>query len=197
MERRTVVRLVLSVAAVAVAVAVGFYLERRRESTPVPTGFKPHGDCGVETASGKMPDLYLPGILELGAPFTIEKNWYNCHPPKDGEVVALKVAQNLPPVYRVIRGVPGDHFAVERDSTGKRWNLRVNGDVIQDHDGALYFFGGTAPPTLQLYVEPRGGVLREGEVIVLATRSPGNMDSAALGVMSTLDLIGRVSPQNH
>ena len=55
-----------------------------------------------------------------------------------------------------------------------------------------YFFGAETPPTLSLYVQSSGGVLRSGDVIILSTLPPGDSDSGVFGVASIVDLLGKV-----
>jgi type IV secretory pathway protease TraF len=152
------------------------------------------GPCPGETRSGVMPDVYLRGILEKGAPFRVTLNWYACRALERGDLVYYRFSRSHAPVVKVARAVPGDRFRVVRDPGRKAWNLEIDGELVES-GGQPYFFGtDAAPPPLALFEKSRGGRLGEKEAIVLSAFPPGDTDSGTVGVVSTDDLIGKVEP---
>jgi signal peptidase I len=165
----------------------------RGKGRPPETG----GGCAEKREVFTMDDDELPGVLALGEGFDADLNWYSCHAPQRGETVLFRIAKELPPKVKVVRAVEGDRFDVKPDAAKEHWHLVVNGEIVPDYQGKPYYFGGPSLPTLGLYSKPRNGRVREGELIVLSTRSHGNSDSAVLGIVSLRDIVGRVVPKRR
>lgn len=177
--------LIALVLLIAVALLIAFYVSRR-----VPSELK---GCETRAIEGTMADQYLKGFLEMGQKYDATLNWYRCNPVQRGDLVLFRLSTNLPLVVKIVRGIAGDRFEVKADASHKHWNLWINGKIVLDHANKPYYFGGTNPPTLSLYEKPRKGILLPNEAIVLSSLSPGNADSAAFGVTSVSELVGKVS----
>jgi hypothetical protein len=148
--------------------------------------------CGEELKEFTMNDVYLQGIIEKGQKYEVILNYYKCHHIQRDDIVLYSFSQSLEPVIKKVVAVGGDNFDVTKDDQHHAWNLKVNNLIIRTPGLENYYFGSETPPTLALYIKPRRGVLKQNEVIVLSTVSPGNTDSGILGVASIRDLVGKI-----
>ncbi len=148
--------------------------------------------CAKMQKTFTMDDGELPGVLAQGERFDVDLNWYSCHGPQQGDTVLFQVAKQMPPKTKIVRAIAGDRFDVRQNQAKDHWNIFVNDRMVLDFQGQPYSFGGASSPTLALFKDARKGRMREGEVMLLSTRSFGNNDSGTMGVFSMRDVLGRV-----
>ncbi len=167
------------------------YQNRGGSDQPKTENLGHSGPCPGETITAEMQDAYMHGLIEAGEEFQVVLNWYACHPVEIGDLVYYKLANDLPPVVKVVRARGGDHFKITKDKHRQAWNLEVNGDLVMAGEKP-YFFGSAGKPTLSLYEKPREGVLGPSELIVLSNLPPGQNDSGILGLTEVDSVLGKV-----
>jgi hypothetical protein len=153
---------------------------------------RPSGSCGGGAEEIEVSDIYVKPLLNKGQKTQAFMNWYACNELREGDLVLYRYNTSLPPVVRIARGVPGDHFELVPDSANHAWNIRINGKLVPDTDGKPYFFGAETPPTLSLYEKSRQGIVGPREAIVFSSFPPGDKDSGVSGLVSIDDLVAKI-----
>jgi hypothetical protein len=150
-----------------------------------------HLECVQERTTVTIDDDHMVPILDKGQSVQVLQNYYQCNRPARGQLVWYRFSPNIPPVVRVLAGIPGDRFEVKKIS-GHRWGLKINDVTYQSLSGEDYFIDiGTIPPLHTLEIS-RGGLLKDNEFIVLSAKPPGLSDSSNLGAVRGAQLAGRV-----
>ncbi len=149
--------------------------------------------CGGNTQTIQIKDAqHMAGLLESGKSYEVEMGYYDCHPPKRGDLVLYRFSQGMDPVVKVVRATGGDRFELVEDMVHGAWNLRVNGELVKDLADRPYYFGGNNRPTLGLYEKERNNILGPEEAIVFSTVSPGKEDSGSFGLTHRRDFLGKL-----
>ena len=149
--------------------------------------------CGTDRETLVMQDEWMSGTLEKNTEFEALKDWHSCHPLERGDLVLYQVSKSHDPVVRKVAGIPGDKFKIRKDQNKNSWNIEINGQTLMENDKP-YHFGSANPPALKLYQDAQNGVLDQSAVLIFSTKSPGDQDSGSLGVLSTNDIVGLVTP---
>lgn len=166
-----------------------------KSSGPEPFVRKRGGPCPGETKVMTQNDPYMRGIIEQGQKFKVILNYYDCNKPQRGDLVLFQIHASMDPVVKIVRGVQNDRFKLSKDDKYKAWNLEVEGDTVYSATDKKekYFFGGTVPPPLALYERShQGKITGNGDVILLSSWPPGNMDSGQFGMFNLADVAGKV-----
>ena len=164
----------------------------KQEPPPAEAGLPP---CGTERETRVMQDEWMAGRLEKNTEYQALADWHSCHRLVRGDLVLYQVSKSHDPVVRLVAGIPGDTFKLVKDQNGNSWNIEINGEMLME-GGKPYHFGSANPPALKLYQDAQKGVLDKSAVLIFSTKSPGDQDSGSLGVLSTLDIVGLVTPSN-
>lgn len=166
------------------------YLLIRAWRTSRPIG---HGDLACVThESFVAPDKRMSGIsgLPVSGQVRVLLNYFACNPVHRGDLAYLKIADHIPPVIRVVRGVPGDHYEVYQVPGKKdRWQVKINGRDVETAGGPMVLVS-KFDPALRTYQVSRHGILRNDEYILFSNSSPSLEDSSDLGLISKDRLIG-------
>ena len=148
--------------------------------------------CVSGTLSKIMEDEYMEGMLDKGDSYQVLKDYYNCNGVKRGELVWFRISAPIPPVVRIVAGLPGDRFEVVKDTKNeKRWLIKVNGEWIKTKNGDFFIETDHTPP-LKTYEISRKGVLRDGEYILFSNKAPSLSDSSNLGLIRKRSIEGKV-----
>jgi len=150
------------------------------------------GKCETHIETFKIKDRQMTGLLSLDQDVKVRMNWYQCNPAEKGDIVLYRYSTEFDPVFKIVRAVEGDEFAVTKDKKWGAWNITINGDMLMDDSKEPHYFGAAAPTVLSLYEKGQKGVLRPGDVLVFSNVSPGQNDSGLYGVANISELIGKV-----
>jgi hypothetical protein len=142
----------------------------------------------------EVKDENLKGLFNEGAKLRVLQNYYQCNKVSRGDYVYFSIAQGLPPVVRIVYGLPGDHYELTQDPKTKgRWNISINSKPVEA-SGAPYFIQSNTVPPLRTYQLSRNGILADNEYIILSATPPGLSDSSNLGLVQKERFIGRATP---
>lgn len=148
--------------------------------------------CVKETYTFEKVDEQMKGLLKRGQRVTIYTHYYECNKVERGQYVFFNIAEGLEPVVRVIRGIPGDQFAIsEIAGHSGDWSIEINGKPVLTDDGSPYFIRSKTVPPLRTYQLSRSDKLGKDEHIILSKNPPGLSDSSNLGLVSKNSFIGR------
>lgn len=195
-QKKIVIIAAILVALVAIFFAIRHFAEKQEEPTQPVFERKRGGPCPGETKEFAQRDPYMRGVLEVGQKFKVIMNYYDCNEPKRGDLVFYQLHHSMDPVVKIVRGVPGDKFSLSRDKLHGGWNLEVNGDKVYSavDKKEAYFFGASTPPPLALYEKSHKGKIGPGNILLLSSWPPGDIDSGLFGMFSLTDVVGKVEP---
>lgn len=140
--------------------------------------------------------MSLAGAVAPGSTVDAEFGIYACEPAKRGDIVLYRFAGNPVPVIKIVKGVPGDHFALSTElglST-----LLINDGVAKNAQGASYVIAPSERRMLELYVNDnrKGGyfaVIPADTYLLLGNQAAGSIDSRRFGLVARGDLLARVT----
>ena len=149
-------------------------------------------DCVKESITQSITDGNMVDLIPKSSTVKIMMDFYNCNEIKRNDLVWYRFSNQIPPVVRLVRGLPGDKYSLSPDPEDKeRWFISVNGSKIKSENENFYIKSNTVPP-LKTYELSRGGILRDDEYILLSSFPPGLSDSSNLGLISKKALVGKV-----
>ncbi len=175
---------------IVVCLSVLVWKVTRPTPEPEAPGLPP---CGTERETLVMQDEWMSGTLEKNTEFEALMDWHACHKLVRGDLVLYRVSKSHDPVVLKVAGIPGDTFKLKKDENRNSWNIEINGETLME-GGKPYHFGSANPPALKLYQDAQKGLLDKSSVLIFSTKSPGEQDSGSLGVLSTNDIVGLVTP---
>jgi hypothetical protein len=149
-------------------------------------------DCVKKAELQAVSDEFMAGLLEKDAKVKVLENFYNCNAPKVGDLAWYRFSDQIPPVVRFIRGVPGDRYTLKESSDKKGfWTISINNKEVMTSSGPYLIQSSSVPP-LKTYELSRNGLLLDDEYILLGNTSPSISDSSNLGLIHKKNLIGKV-----
>lgn len=149
-------------------------------------------DCVKERLVETLEDPHIEAIFPRGTKVRIMTNYYQCNNVHVNDRVWYRFSESIPPVVRVVKGIPGDKYQLEK-MDDKKWSLKINGSPVMSPAGEYFIQSENIPP-LKTYEISRNGILRENEYILLSATPPGLTDSGNLGLIQKERLAGRVLP---
>ncbi len=150
-------------------------------------------DCVTATTKYSVDDEYMASVLHKGETVSALDNFYACNEVKRNDLVLFRFSDQIAPVVRIVRGLPGDKYTVEKSTEAKtKWTLAINGQKVLGPSGKPFLIESNSVPPLRTYELSRNGLLLADEYIVLSTEPPGLSDSTNLGLIHKQALVGRV-----
>jgi hypothetical protein len=153
---------------------------------PTQTPSNQHSAQWTATVRGNS----LEGLVPAGAEITFTP-LSDAELPARGELVALRIGGRNAPVLKVVRGLPGDRFALRKVADSDRWALYVNDVELQTSTGAPFRFNERRMRMLQLYEKDSAGILPKDAILVLGNKAEGTLDATRFGLVGTTDVLGR------
>ena len=134
-------------------------------------------------------DATMAGLIELNARVKVYRGYYGCNMVERGDMVLFQFSKSIPPVVRIIYGLPGDKFKLTKNAADQ-WRIDINGTVVSGSAGEYTIASNSIPP-LKTYEISRRGVLKENEYILFADQSPAISDSSNLGIITKDKIVGK------
>lgn len=163
-------------------------------------------DCTIKEETRTVQGTSLGNLLRDGAEVKILGNYYACNEAKREEIVEYDYLGNPIPIAKVVKGVPGDTFALKQITGGNSapsagsgqagspqgWNLLINGEVAKTSDGKPYLLDDRAYRTLSLYTKDYKGVIPPDAYLILGDLPGGSSDSTQFGLVGRADFLGKI-----
>jgi signal peptidase I len=146
--------------------------------------------CPIHSKQEVVHGNSLSGIVEDGDKVVILFGYYGCRVPVRGDVAAVNYAGNKYPLIKVIKGVPGDVFALEPGAGGQM--LLINHQPARTTQGVPYVFSEQKARVFSLYIRDHQGVIPDNAYLVLGNLPDGTVDSSQFGLIDRASLLGRV-----
>lgn len=126
-------------------------------------------------------------LIEDGQEVEALMGYYDCNEVSRGDVVLYSHAGNNNPLIKVVRGMPGDSFALVEVDGG--WNILINNESLKTSTGANYLVNGKKYQMLSLYETEN---ILENTFLILGEITGGGVDSTSFGLVHKSSLIARV-----
>ncbi len=126
-------------------------------------------------------------LIENGQEVEALMGYYDCNEVSRGDVVLYSHAGNNNPLIKVVRGMPGDSFALVEVDGG--WNILINDEILKTSTGANYLVNGKKYQMLSLYETNN---ISEDTFLILGEITGGGVDSTSFGLVHKSSLIARI-----
>lgn len=147
-------------------------------------------NCKVREEQRTVRGDSLYPLIKPGDRIEILFNYYDCHPIQRGDVVAYYYAGDKYPLIKIVKGMPGDKFGLEKASSG--WNIVVNGKALKNSEGAPYLLPDERCKMLSLYEKDYHNTIPDGAYLILGNITSGSLDSSKFGLVGKRDILGKV-----
>ncbi len=134
----------------------------------------------------------LSGIVEDGAVVYAATEYYkNGGQPEKDDIVLYKYSSVVAPLIKIIKGVAGDSWRVEKDPEKSSYYIFVNDERITNSDENPYKISSSRARTIIAYAK-NYPIIPEDSVLILSNNTSGGKDSTRFGLVSVDDLIGKI-----
>ena len=147
--------------------------------------------CNIQSEERIVRGDSLTGFLEQGIRVRLLFGYYDCHSVERGDIVAYQYASRKTPLVKIVRGVPGDTFVLQKSDYGF-WRLLINGEVAKTSKGEPYSFNEAQHTILSPYEHDYRGVIPDGAYFIFGNVPEGSLDSSRFGLAGKRDIIAKV-----
>jgi|GEM_PF-872059 len=147
--------------------------------------------CVSETTDETVRGQSLTGIIADGETVKLQKGFYNCNPVQRGDIVAFNLSGRPEPIIKIVKALPGDSFALEKNNGGK-YNIIINGQIAMALPGQSYELTEGRQKMLELYINDYDGAIPPDTYLLLGTVAGGSLDSTRFGLVGKEGIIGKV-----
>jgi signal peptidase I len=129
-------------------------------------------------------------LVNPGDTIKILVGYYDCHPVERGDIVAYRYYGNKNPVIKMVKGIPGDEFHIEKND-GEAL-IHINGEPVKNSENIPYRLNAKACKMLSLYEQDYNGTIPESTYLLLGNQADNSVDSRRFGLIDKRDIIGKV-----
>ncbi len=145
--------------------------------------------CPVRIKTEIVQGNSLTGIVGDQGRVEVSYGYYRCHEINRDDVVVYRFSGSAEPLLKIVKGVPGDAFALVRAPGG--FNLLINGAVQTNSGAQPYLFDLNRAKLLSLYIRDYQGIIPPRAYLILGNQREGTLDSSRFGLVSQGDIIGK------
>ncbi|MFZ4648211.1 MAG: signal peptidase I [Patescibacteria group bacterium] len=143
------------------------------------------------TIEGTVTGDSLFPLLKDGEKVKIQMGYYSSSTvPVREEIIAYDYAGSEIPIIKIIKGMPGDAWRLEKSGTD--YKIFVNNKVLKNSEGLEYLIPENKVKVLQLYADTYPN-LPKGAFLILGDKISGTTDATAFGLVDLDDVLGRVN----
>lgn len=147
--------------------------------------------CPVQEKKELVHGSSLDPVLRDGQEVNILSGYYACNEVKRGDVVLYAYAGNENPVVKIVKGIPGDTFALQ-EAGDDTWHIMVQEKTLANSQGTPYLINASGHKLLSLYINDYQGVIPPNAYLLLGNIPSGSLDSTVFGLVSKENLEGKV-----
>jgi len=140
------------------------------------------------TVQGKS----LTPLIKTGQRVKVFINYYHYYPVERNDVVLITYAGSKNPLIKIVKGLPGDSFSLQKVSDELKWNILINNNILKNSEGKSYIIGNAGYKMLSLYEKDYQGIIPENAYLVLGNIVSGSLDSTRFGLINKTDILGKV-----
>ncbi|MCK4730671.1 MAG: signal peptidase I [Candidatus Aenigmarchaeota archaeon] len=147
-------------------------------------------NCITKTEEKTVRGTSLTGLIENGQNVNILFDYYNCNEIKKWDVVVYDYAGNDNLIIKIVKGLPGDKFSLEKTERG--WNILINNEIVKNSKNQSYLLNQKSYQMLSLYERDYKGIIPETTYLILGNLAKGSLDSTKFGLVGKGDITGKV-----
>jgi len=183
---------ILIVSSVLVLTCLGFLVWEHQTKEPAQEQVnqeKQGKDCAVQTEERIVRGTSLSPLIEPGDTVKVLFGYYNCHNVEREDIIAYNYAGNKDPIIKIVKGIPGDTFALKESGSG--WNILINDQILKNSEDQPYMISGSGYKMLSLYATDYP-IIPENTYLILSDLATGGIDSTHFGLVDKDDILGKV-----
>jgi signal peptidase I len=116
--------------------------------------------------------------------------YYDCNEIKRDDIVLYFYVGSKEPLIKIVKGIPGDKFALEKTMEG--WHILINGKVLVNSEGKPYLISERGYKVLSLYEKDYKNTIPEDAYLILGNLPTGSFDSTEFGLVGRKEILGKV-----
>ena len=133
----------------------------------------------------------LSGLIAEGQTVKLLKNFYNCNPVQRGDIVAYNYSRLPEPIIKIVKGLPGDQFNLQKNERGS-YNVLINGKIIATSANQPYVLQAGTQKMLELYINDYKGVIPPDTYLIFGNLALGSLDSTQFGLVGKEGILGKI-----
>lgn len=138
--------------------------------------------------------MSLAPFISDGQKIKLLLGYYQCHPINRNDVIVYQYAGQETPLLKIVKGLPGDRFAIARAKNGSEWNLLINDQLARNSEYIPYSLTDQGHRLMELYARDYGGTIPRNAYLILGNRPEGTLDSTRFGLVGASEIIGKAIP---
>ena len=146
--------------------------------------------CSIKVEERIVRGSSLTPLVEAGEIVTILFGYYDCHQIRRNDVIAYNYSGRSDPIIKVVKGLPGDTFHLEKNNMG--WNILINNKIVKNSQDEPYLLSEKKSKMLALYESDYQGVIPENSFLILGNLVSGSLDSTRFGLIDKSNTLGKV-----
>jgi len=196
----TLIRKIILVGSSALILAgvgffIGNYLKQESVLNSISVGKTEIGVSQKEGCAIKMEERIVRGnslspLIENGDTVKVLFGYYDCNDIKRNDIVLYSYAGNEDPLIKIVKGIPGDKFALQKTQVGC-WNILINDKILENSQNSPYCISEQGYKMLSLYEKDYQGVIPEDAYLIMGNLISGATDSTRYGLVHKNDILGK------
>ena len=149
-------------------------------------------DCSIVEETRTVRGSSLVPLVQDGQALKILFGYYACHEVSRGDLVIYRYGGRQEPIIKIVKGVEGDDFLLEKEEGGLGWNMLINNTIVKNSQGSPYIVSDKGYKILSLYIRDYKGVIPQNGYLILGDLPNGSLDSTTFGFIDKSDILGKV-----
>jgi signal peptidase I len=132
----------------------------------------------------------LEPLIKDGQEVKALVGYYDCNEIKRDDIVLYFYVGSKEPLIKIVKGIPGDKFALEKTKEG--WHILINGKVLVNSEGKPYLISERGYKILSLYEKDYKNTIPDDAYLILGNLPTGSFDSTEFGLVGRKEILGKV-----
>jgi signal peptidase I len=107
-------------------------------------------------------------------------------------VILYSYAGSENPLIKIIKGIPGDKFKLEKIENTLTWRILINNKPSKNSKDKEYIISERGYNMLSLYERDYKGIIPQNAYLILGNQPGGSLDSTTFGLIDKTDILGKV-----
>jgi len=149
-------------------------------------------NCFIKRGEYIVRGSSLEPLIQKGKTIILMRGYYGCYPVRRDDVVACDYAGNKTLLIKIVKGLPGDKFSLQKSEDNSGWNILINGEVLKNSEGDSYILDERCYEMLSLYINDYKGVIPTDAYLILGNNPTGSLDSTHFGLVDKSNFVAKV-----
>ena len=146
--------------------------------------------CGVLSETRLVRGSSMAPLVKAAETITLLKGFYGCYPIEREDIVIYEYASTRVPAIKIVKGVPGDRYRMERTPGG--WRLFIDGRLVKNSQDRPYELNDKAAKMLGMFHGSAERVIPLERYLILGNQVHGSRDSTRFGLAAKDHILGKV-----